>query len=232
MERQLRVLPDAAALARAGAEVAADRISGAAARAPSVALALSGGRTPWAMFQALAAYDLPWDRVVIFQVDERVAPAGDPDRNAGPLAACFENTAARVVPMPVEVADLAGAALDYAASLPGRFDLVHLGLGADGHTASLVPDDPVLDDVDDFVAVTGTYQGHRRMTLTYRALARATEILWLVSGADKRAALSALVRGDPSIPAGRVEAPRSLILADADAAGAEPVQRVVEGERP
>jgi 6-phosphogluconolactonase len=110
------------------------------------------------------------------------------------------------------------AARAYAAALPARFDLVHLGLGPDGHTSSLVPGDPVLDETSALVAVTLPDQGHRRMTLTYRALARAARILWLVSGADKQEPLARLLSGDRSIPAGRVQAGHSLVLADAQAA--------------
>jgi 6-phosphogluconolactonase/glucosamine-6-phosphate isomerase/deaminase len=116
--------------------------------------------------------------------------------------------------MPVNDGDLEAAARRYGDSLPARFDLVHLGLGPDGHTASLVPGDPVLEVTDRPVAVTAEYQGHRRMTLTYPALARADQLLWVVTGADKRAPLARLWAGDPSIPAGRVEAAASLIMAD------------------
>jgi 6-phosphogluconolactonase len=120
--------------------------------------------------------------------------------------------------MPVNDADLDTAAAAYAASLPERFDLVHLGLGPDGHTASLVPGDPVLSVTGALVAVTQPYQGEQRMTLTYPALARAVQLLWLVTGADKRDPLARLLAGDESIPAGRVRAARSLVLADAAAA--------------
>jgi 6-phosphogluconolactonase/glucosamine-6-phosphate isomerase/deaminase len=126
----------------------------------------------------------------------------------------------RLHPMPVTAGDLESAAAEYARSLPASFDLVHLGLGPDGHTASLVPGDPVLDVADRDVAITGEYQGRRRMTVTYRVLDRANEILWVVTGADKADALRRLLEDDGSIPAGRVAAERQLVIADAGAAPA------------
>ena len=121
--------------------------------------------------------------------------------------------------MPVEAGELEAAAAAYAAGVPERIDLVHLGLGDDGHTAALVPGDPVLEVDDRLVALTGEYRGRRRMTLTYPALARAEQLLWLVTGADKADPLARLLAGDRSIPAGRVTAGRSLVVADRAAAG-------------
>jgi len=176
--------------------------------------AVSGGHTPWAMFAALASQEVAWDATVIYQVDERVAPPGDPSRNLTHLTEALGSAPATVLPMPVNDADLAEAAGAYATDLPEQFDLVHLGLGPDGHTASLVPGDPVLSVTDRLVAVAGPYQDHMRMTLTYPALGRARQLLWLVTGTDKQAALSSLLAGDTTIPAGRVQAAASLILAD------------------
>jgi 6-phosphogluconolactonase len=180
--------------------------------------AVSGGHTPWAMFAELKDEAVPWADVEIFQVDERVAPDGDPDRNLTHLHQALDGVPARVHAMPVTDADLEAAAAAYAAGLPGAFDVVHLGLGPDGHTASLVPGDPVLEVTDRLVAATDPYQGHRRMTLTYPGLARAQQLLWLIAGEDKQDALRRLLAGDRSIPAGRVQAGRSTILADAAAA--------------
>lgn len=214
------MLPDATAVARRGAAIVADRARAAVAERGRFAVALSGGRTPWAMVAALAEEDVPWEHVSVFQVDERVAPDGDPDRTLTQLLAALPPAAApaEIAPMGV-TGDLDDAAEAYAALLPRRLDLVHLGLGVDGHTASLVPGDPVLDVADRDVAPTGLYQGRRRLTLTYPALDRAREVLWLVTGADKRDALRRLRAGDTTIPAGRIHAPAQLLVADAAAAG-------------
>ncbi len=193
------------------------------------ALAFSGGTTPWRAFSALAWEDVPWDRVHLFQVDERVAPSGDPERNYFHLMeALIDRIAipsANVHPMPVEEEDLGEGACRYQAILrqiagtPPVLDLVQLGLGEDGHTASLFPGDVALHVVDSDVAVTGLHKGRRRMTLTFPAIDRARCILWLVTGAGKAASLERLRAGDPSIPAGRVRSDRALILADKAAGG-------------
>ncbi|MDH4104019.1 MAG: 6-phosphogluconolactonase [Thermoleophilia bacterium] len=218
-EPQIEILPDAAAVAERGAAYVAERAQAAVADHGRFTFAVSGGRTPWAMFAHLAG-KMPWETVTIYQVDERVAPDGDPDRNLMQLRRSLPpGGAADVRAMPVGAHDLEAAAEDYARSLPEAFDLVHLGLGPDGHTASLVPGDPVLDVMDRKVAVTGKYQGRRRMTLTYPTLNAARQVLWLVTGEDKVDALQRLRAGDPSIPGGRVAAMSALIIADAAAAG-------------
>ena len=219
MNHDVEIVRDADAVASLGAALVATWARAAAADHGAFAFAVSGGTTPWAMFARLEVEDVPWSQTTIYQVDERIAPAADPDRNVTQLRSSLAGAPANVVPMPVEHDDPDAAAVEYAAALPERFDLVHLGLGDDGHTASLVPGDPVLDVVDRLVAVTAEYRGRRRMTLTCPALARADQILWLVTGADKVEALRRLRAGDRSIPAGRVEARRSLIVADRAAAG-------------
>jgi 6-phosphogluconolactonase len=214
---QLEVLADADAVAARGAELIADRARAAAGERGSFAVAVSGGSTPWAMFGQLEEHELPWQRTQLFQVDERVAPPGSPDRNLTHLIAAFSIGAqGSLRPMPVNDDDLDAAAASYAEQLPEPLDLVHLGLGPDGHTASLVPGDPVLEVTDRRVAVTGgEYQGTRRMTLTYPAFDAARELLWFVTGAEKRVPLGKLLAGDESIPAGRVRpSGGSLVLAD------------------
>ena len=218
MHHELETLADPDAVARAGAAFVAERAGAAVAASGSFHFAVSGGHTPWAMFAELATETVPWEQVVIYQVDERVAPPGDPDRNLTHLVKALGSAPAQVRAMPVNDGDLTAAAASYAASLPEEFDLVHLGLGPDGHTASLVPGDPVLAVTDRLVGLTRPYQGRVRMTLTYPALARARQLLWLVTGADKKDPLARLLAGDTAIPAGRVEAAASLIMADRAAA--------------
>jgi 6-phosphogluconolactonase len=213
------VVPDAAAVARRGAELIADRARRAVGERGSFAIAVSGGQTPAAMFGALGEFDLPWDAISIHQVDERIAPPGSDDRNLTHLMACIPDAARRRVhAMPVEAPDVEAAAAAYAGQLPA-LDLVHLGIGDDGHTASLVPGDPVLDVTDRTVAVTGEYRGRRRMTLTYPALDAAAEVLWIVAGENKRDAVAKLLAHDPSVPAGRVANEHMVLVADEAAAG-------------
>jgi 6-phosphogluconolactonase len=216
-------LPDEDAAAARGAELIAEAGAEAAAERRSFSTAVSGGRTPWQMIAMLADQPLPWESTEIFQVDERIAAPGSPERNLTHMVAMLPIERQAVLrPMPVTSRDLEAAAREYERQLPERLDIVHLGLGPDGHTASLVPGDPVLDVRDRRVALTARpYQGHRRMTLTYPALAAARRIFWLVTGADKREALRKLLEGDKSIPAGRVENDDMILLADPAALGQE-----------
>lgn len=214
MHHELRDFPDANAVATAAAEFVAQSSRRSIDSNGRFRFAVSGGRTPWTMFEKLATMEIAWSDVVIYQVDERIAPVGDATRNLTHLERSLGASRPTIVSMPVNDDDLNEAAASYARQLPERFDLVHLGLGPDGHTASLIPGDPVLEVRERLVAVTGVYQGEQRMTLTYGALERAEQLLWLVTGVDKRAALAALLRGDTSIPAGSVAAPSSLVMAD------------------
>jgi 6-phosphogluconolactonase len=226
---KIEVFQDDEAAARAAAGMIAAEARAAVAERGRFVMAVSGGRTPWIMLRALAGEDVPWESVHVLQVDERVAPAGDADRNLTHLReSLLEHTPIRperVHAMPVESADLEDAAKQYASLLaeiagsPPILDLVHLGLGPDGHTASLVPGDAVLSVTGDDVALTGVYQGRRRMTLTYPVLNRARRILWLATGSEKQGMLRRLLDGDLSIPAGRVCRERAVIVADRAAAG-------------
>ncbi len=225
----LEVLNDADAAAQEAAAIIAKEARWAKAERGRFILAVSGGKTPWKMLTALAGEDVPWRTVHVVQVDERVAPEGHPDRNLTHLRDSLSGAVLlspeQIHAMPVEAKDLDAAAIGYAATLekiagsPAVIDLVHLGLGADGHTASLVPGDPVLDINDRDVELTGIYQERRRMTLTYPIINRARRILWLVTGADKAAMLPRLRAADQSIPAGRVRQEQALVLADRAALG-------------
>jgi len=225
----LQVLDDVDSVARHAAELIATEARSAVSARGGFTLAISGGRTPWVMLRMLSARDdVPWPNVHVLQVDERVAPAGHADRNLthlrDSLLAGRQADAVQTCAMPVESPDLDQAVRTYAESLaelggsPPVLDLVHLGLGPDGHTASLVPGDPVLDITDADVALTGLYQGRRRMTLTYPILNRARRVLWLITGEDKADMLARLYRGDPGIPAGRVRQDQAVVIADRAAA--------------
>ena len=223
------IFADDDAVAVAAARVIATEAREAVATRGRFLMAVSGGKTPWAMLRHLSTEDLPWSQVHVFQVDERLAPDGDPDRNLTHLRASLLGAA--LIPadnihgMPVTAADAEQGARDYERTLrdwcgaPPVLDLAHLGLGADGHTASLVPDDPVLGCHDRDVTLTGVYQGRRRMTLTFPMLDRSRRILWLATGAAKVPMVERLMRADATIPAGRVAQAHALLLTDTAAAG-------------
>ena len=224
---ELEILNSADSVAERAAALIAEEAERAVAARGRFVLAVSGGRTPWQMLRALASADVPWPAMHIAQIDERVAPAGHPDRNLTHLRESLREVplaAGQILEMPVEGADLEAAAAEYATALqriagaPAVLDLVHLGLGPDGHTASLVPGDPVLAVSNADVAVTAPYQGRRRMTLTYPIINRARRILWVVTGGEKAPMLARLLDGDESIPAGRVRRDGALVIADAAAA--------------
>ncbi len=205
----LETHPDAAAAARRVAEIASER-----AETSDGPFSLALSRAAPELLTALAGR-LPWGRTTVYQVDERVAAAGSEKRNATALLATLPRD--RLELMPVEEPDLDAAADAYARLLPERLEIVHLGLGADGHTASLVPGDPVLEARNRIVAVTGEYEGYRRMTLTYPALEAAGQLVWLVTGEEKRDMLARVLAGDSSIPAGHISNPNQLVVADAAA---------------
>lgn len=225
----VEVLADAGAVARRAAALVAAAARAAVAERGRFLLATSGGATPWRMLQALAGEPVPWEAVHLLQVDERAAPEGHPDRNLTHLRASLLERLPRppagLHPMPVEADDLEAAAAAYARTLrlvagdPPVLDLVHLGLGADGHTASLLPGDGPLLASAAAVAATAPYQGRRRLTLTLPTLALARRVLWVVTGPEKAPALACLLRGDRTIPAGLVRRDRAVILADVAAHG-------------
>ena len=225
---KIDVLADADSVAREAAAIIAQEARAAVAARGRFIMAVSGGRTPWMMLHELSNHDMPWEKVHVVQVDERVAPARHPDRNFTHLHESLLKQARlpvdRIYAMPVEASDLEAAAAQYAITLqelagsPSVLDLVHLGLGPDGHTASLIPGDSVLKVAEADVAVTGSYQGRRRMTLTYPILNRSRCILWLVTGNEKVGMFARLRDGDRSIPAGLVRREQAIVLADRAAA--------------
>ena len=225
---KIEVLANPDAVAQKAAEfIAAEARTAVAARGRFV-IAVSGGHTPWVMLRNLATEDVPWKQMHVVQVDERIAPSGDPDRNLTHLRESLLAHAPlpteNIHPMPVEASDLEAAARQYASTLerlagsPPVLDLAHLGVGPDGHTASLVPGDPVLTVMNTDVALTGVYMGRRRMTLTYPILNRSRRILFLVTGKEKVEMLPKLLAADNSIPSGRIRQDNTVILADRDAA--------------
>jgi 6-phosphogluconolactonase len=225
---KIEILDDASAVANRAARWVATAAREAVIARGKFSLAVSGGHTPWQMLSALAHEPLPWASVHLFQVDERVAPSGDPDRNLTHIQQSLLEKVnlppGNLHAMPVEEANLAAACARYAREMetvagnPPLLDVVHLGLGPDGHTASLVPGDPVLENVSESVALTGVYKGHGRMTLTYPVIDGARAVLWLVTGIEKAPMLPRLLAGDRSIPAGRVRPDAALVLADRAAA--------------
>ena len=226
---KIEILADEDSVARKAATLIASEARVAVAERGRFIMAVSGGRTPWIMLRALAGEAVPWEGVHVVQVDERVAPVGDQNRNLTHLRESLIDRvplrAEQIHAMPVESPDLESAAASYALALreiagsPPVLDLAHFGLGSDGHTASLVPGDPVLNVTDKDVALTGNYQKRRRMTLTYPMLNRSRRILWLVTGAEKVDMLARLRAADTSIPAGRVQQDQAVLMADRASVG-------------
>jgi 6-phosphogluconolactonase len=214
---RLEVCPDVGSVAKRAADLIADAVRTAISDGRRFRWAVSGSETPTPTFRRLSGIDLPWERIDTWQVDERVAPLGDPDRNrTGQERTLPPEAHGGTRWMPVDEEDIEDAAARYASGLPDRFEVIHLGLGDDGHTASLVPGDPVLEVRDRDVAVTRPYQGRVRMTLTYPALSRARAALWIVTGRSKREALDRLLRGDRSIPATNVPVQDQVVVTDLD----------------
>jgi 6-phosphogluconolactonase len=227
-----RIFPDAYAVAKGAASLIAEEARKAVAARGRFVMAVSGGKTPWQMLRDLANEEVPWASVHVVQVDERIAPAGDPDRNLTHLRESLLSHAPippeQIHAMPVESADPERGCLDYTGLLnslcgaPPVLDLVHLGLGPDGHTASLIPGDSVCQVLDREVALTGVYQNRRRMTLTYPVINRARAILWVATGAEKASMVPRLLAGDPGIPSGPIAQQNATLLLDAPAAAGIP----------
>jgi 6-phosphogluconolactonase/glucosamine-6-phosphate isomerase/deaminase len=211
---ELRVSDDPAGEA---ATWLAHRVRGAVRRRGRATIAVSGGSTAPSLFAALAHHDLPWDRLEVWQVDERVAPDGHGERNAEQLA----DLAATVHLMPVTADDLDAAAARYAATLPARFDVVHLGLGDDGHTASWPPGDRVVDSTR-ACEVIGEFNGFRRMTLTPRAVNAARSRVVLTHGAAKAPMVARWLLRDPDLPVDRVRRSDTWVFVDAAAVAGLP----------
>lgn len=186
--------------------------------------AISGGRTPWEMLKFLSKEKLAWEKIFIFQVDERIAPDGHPDRNLTQFFKTMEGsglmTRVNVFPMPVTQENLEEACMEYSETIAqvkggAPFDLIHLGMGADGHTASLVPNDPICEVKDKDIAITtNLYQGRLRMSVTYPFIAKAKEIMWVITGEEKREMYHRFLDGDETIPAGIISKDNAVVFTD------------------
>jgi 6-phosphogluconolactonase len=225
---EIKIYPSAEEVASQGAHMIAELIREKITKKGFFTMAISGGRTPWEMIKILGKENLPWEKVYVFQVDERIAPDGSADRNLTQFFQTIQGTRLitrlNIFPMPVIAENLEDACAEYAKHIQevtqnGQLDLVHLGMGADGHTASLIPSDPVCDVVNRDVALTSEpYQGRVRMTLTYPVINRAEKILWLLTGKEKADMVQRLIEKDPEIPAGKVAQDQAIIMADEAAA--------------
>jgi 6-phosphogluconolactonase/glucosamine-6-phosphate isomerase/deaminase len=214
-EFPLIVCPDAAAAADAAAAWMAERLTEAVQARGSATMAVSGGGTAPPMFEALMRHRLPWDHISVWQVDERIVPDGHPERNAAQL----EVLGGRAHPMPVTADDLEQAALEYGDGLPDRFDLVHLGVGGDGHTASWPPGDHAVVSSPRSVEVIGEFNGFRRMTLTPRVVNAARSRLILTMGSEPAEAVTRWREGDGSLPVAQIDLTEAVVVVDEAAAG-------------
>lgn len=225
---EIRTFQSATEVAKEAAIFIADRIKENIIKKGHFTFAISGGRTPWEMIKELAKEDLPWEKVFLFQVDERIAPDAHPDRNLTQLFKAIEGTKLvlrlNIFPMRVNAEDLDEACEEYVSHINrmtenGKLDLIHLGIGTDGHSASLVPNDSVLEIKEKGVALTDSeYQGRKRMTLTYPLINQAEKILWVVTGEEKAEMLDRLLHQDPSIPAGRIDQHHAIVFTEESAA--------------
>lgn len=228
MSMKIELFPSAEQVAEGAAAYLEQLIRKTLAEKKTFSMAISGGRTPWEMLKILSKAPLPWTRINLFQVDERVAPDGHVDRNLTQLFQAIEGspmvTRLQIFPMPVTAEDLEAGSQYYAELIHDitegeGLDLIHLGLGSDGHTASLVPRDGVLVNERKVACTEEIYQGRIRMTLTYPLLNSAKRILWIVTGAEKQEMVHRLIKQDTSIPAGAVNQANALLMVDQAAFG-------------
>ena len=226
---KIEVLDNSDLVARRAATVIAGEARKAVALRGRFIFAISGGKTPWKMLHELTNEDVPWKNMHIFQVDERFAPEGHSDRNMTYIQKSLLGHAPTlpvwIHGMQMEEKEPEEAVAGYSRTIraiagsKSIIDLIHLGLGPDGHTASLIPGDPVLNITDKDVALTGIYQGRHRMTLTFPIINRARKLLWLITGTEKSEMLQRLLEKDLSIPASHIQQEHALVLTDKDAAG-------------
>ena len=206
MKRELLVVDD---IARAAADIFLEV-------APR-SVALAGGNTPRALYELLASLPFDWPATDVFFGDERCVAADDPASNYRMAhEALLSKVAARVHRMRGETCDAAGYEAELRAIFGPRipeFDLVFLGLGADGHTASLVPGDSASLGERERLVVAVERPDHRRLSLTLPVLSAAKRVVFLVAGAEKAAALELLL-GDGDIPAALVQAPKITVVTD------------------
>ncbi len=233
---EVRICPDRQTLVETAYTLIIERVRTALTERQSCSIALSGGSTPQPLYAALALADLPWDRIQIFWGDERYVPASNPDSNYGMTRRVWLDLvpipAANVHPMPTDLSQPQLAAAEYDRQITAHFglesgsipvfDIVLLGMGDDGHTASLFPHTTALSVVDRLVTV-GDKDGQPRLTFTFPLINQARSTIFLVSGASKQTALTAVFAstGDITAYPSRGVKPQGELLWLLDAAAGE-----------
>jgi len=219
VDASVLVEPDATSAAELAARLIASSLRGSLAARPTATLGVSGGSTPQGMFLILSDLSVEWNRVHVVQVDERLVPPDHPDRNLGALRRDLLDRIpdpASFLQLPVD-GDLERSTTRLTDILiEKRFDVMHLGLGADGHSASLFANDPDLGE-GPFVE-TPEHGGHRRVSLAEQVLADTRLRLVLCTGASKSDALAGLRSGDTTAVLGRMSGGTTIVVADRDAA--------------
>lgn len=229
MTQNLRIYPDRQTLVAAAFEIIVDRLRTALNDRPQCRIALSGGSTPKPLYAALASADLPWDRIHIFWGDERYVPPTHPDSNYGMAKQVWldliQIPAENIHPMPTDLtppqlaADAYECEIKLEAGNSPAFDVILLGMGDDGHTASLFPHTAALSVRDRLVTV-GDKDGQPRLTFTIDLINQARSVIFLVSGESKQPALDAVFAptGDATAYPSRSIAPQGELLWLLDAA--------------